>query len=102
MALAAAKKYAERCIALGGSWVRFNQMTDRTEYLELEVSVLEEHEKLWRLTERQSSSGTNPKGMQGMQEDNPTEDVVQQGEASPAKASPAKAKNAPSKMDAKN
>ena len=66
-------------------------MTDRTEYLELEVSVLEEHEKLWRLTERQSSSGSNPRGMQ---EDNPTQYVVQKGQASPAKA-----KNAPCKKD---
>lgn len=49
--LRAARNYAASCRQMGGSWVRFNKMTQRTEYLYMKSHVYEEFEKSWAVYE---------------------------------------------------
>ena len=46
-AMTAALNIAKRCIAVGGTWLRFNDMSQRTEFLDLEVGFSEEFEQSW-------------------------------------------------------
>lgn len=55
-ALEAAKNICERCVAMGGNWVRFNPLSRRAEFLDLEVSWQEEFERSWSLYERRSQA----------------------------------------------
>ena len=53
-ALAAATKLANRCIEMGGKWIRLNKMTDRLEFLVVEAKYREIFEKSWSLHERRT------------------------------------------------
>ena len=56
-ALKAAKNIASRCIAMGGNWVRFNPMSRRCEFLDLEIGFEELFEESWSLYEERFDNG---------------------------------------------
>lgn len=47
--MTAALNIAKKCTAMGGTWLRFNNMSQRTEILDLEVGFSEEFEQSWTL-----------------------------------------------------
>lgn len=55
-ALEAARNICERCVAMGGNWVRINPLSRRAEFLDLEVGWQEEFERSWSLYERRSQT----------------------------------------------
>ena len=60
----AAKLYCQKCLAMGGPWVRFNSMTERLEFLHMEKQFIEEHERSWLLHCSETSTGSRPQGQE--------------------------------------
>ena len=57
----AATNIANSCIQLGGDWCRYNEMSGRMEYLDLEVSWSKEFSESWALYEqREQKEGEEP------------------------------------------
>ena len=60
LAWQAAKNIADACVKMGPPWTRYNEMSKRTEFLDMEYSHRSEFSKAWRLYElREQSEGGN-------------------------------------------
>ena len=74
----AAHMYCVECVRRGGKWVRFNDMTQRVEYLHLKVGVKNTWRKKWTLEreESQSFAPTEAKTVATVEADVPMEDQL--------------------------
>ena len=81
-AVAATKNYVERCIALGGKWVKENEFTKRLEFLYCKVGIEEATKDTHILKQEQNKVGNHVRAIakktgasEGGEEKNPQDEV---------------------------